>query len=149
MEDDSRPLLREEVERRAAEYRAFIDGQLAQDLAARVAELRALDAQAASYDDLRAKLEQLGAARDVEALVDLGGRFYAQARVPDMSRVCVHVGLGFHVEMSRDEALAFVPLKVAELGRLRGAAARAVAQSKATLATANDALDRLLDTLRS
>ena len=40
-----------------------------------------------------------------------------QARVPDPTKVCVAVGLGFFVELTLDEALAFVSKKDAALSR--------------------------------
>lgn len=44
------------------------------------------------------------AASPLKTLVDLGAGAYCQAVVPDTSRICLAVGLGFHVECSLEEA---------------------------------------------
>ena len=41
----------------------------------------------------------------------------AQARVPDPTKVCVAVGLGFFVELTLDEALTFISKKDADLNK--------------------------------
>ena len=41
----------------------------------------------------------------------------AQALVPDPTKVCVAVGLGFFVELTLDEALTFISKKDADLNR--------------------------------
>ncbi|KAL4448163.1 hypothetical protein ABPG75_005382 [Micractinium tetrahymenae] len=44
--------------------------------------------------------------QSLTTLVPLGAGLHAQAAVPDASRICVHVGLGFHPELTLDEAQA-------------------------------------------
>ena len=44
-------------------------------------------------------------------------KYFSQARVPDPTKVCVAVGLGFFVELTLDEALAFVSKKDAALNK--------------------------------
>ena len=44
-------------------------------------------------------------------------KYFSQARVPDPTKVCVAVGLGFFVELTLDEALAFVAKKDAALNK--------------------------------
>ena len=48
--------------------------------------------------------------------VDLGNNFFCQAKVPDTSLVCVAIGFGFFVEMTLDEAAAFIKKKTQQLG---------------------------------
>ena len=43
--------------------------------------------------------------------------YLTKARVPDPTKVCVAVGLGFFVELTLDEALAFVSKKDAALSK--------------------------------
>ncbi|XP_069178159.1 protein UXT [Procambarus clarkii] len=44
--------------------------------------------------------------------VDLGSNFYVQSHVPDVSRIYVNVGLGFHLELTLQEALTFIDKKL-------------------------------------
>lgn len=60
------------------------------------------------------KTNQLSA---MKTMVNLGSEIYVQARVPDTSRIFVHVGIGFHVEFTLDEALAFIKVKEEDLER--------------------------------
>ena len=48
--------------------------------------------------------------------VDLGNNFFCQAKVPDTSLVCVAIGFGFFVEMTLEEAAAFIKKKTEQLG---------------------------------
>lgn len=38
--------------------------------------------------------------KKLKTMVNLGADFYAQAVVPDSSKICIHIGLGFHVEFT-------------------------------------------------
>jgi len=49
--------------------------------------------------------------------VDLGCNFYCAARVADPTRIMVAVGMGFFLEMTLAEALAFISKKDEELTR--------------------------------
>ena len=40
---------------------------------------------------------------ELKTLVDIGAEVYCQAKVPDISRVYISVGLGFHVESTLEE----------------------------------------------
>lgn len=44
--------------------------------------------------------------------VDLGCSFFVEAEVPDVSKVFVAVGFGFFLELTREEAISFIPKKV-------------------------------------
>jgi len=57
---------------------------------------------------------------ELRTMVDLGAQVYCQAEVPDTSHIFVNVGLGFHAELTLDEALAFAEKKLVGLrGDLR------------------------------
>merc|ERR1719239_26081 len=60
---------------------------------------------------------QLAKGEPLKTKVDLGCNFYCEARVDDPTKVCVAVGLGFFVELTLDEALAFVSKKDAALSK--------------------------------
>ncbi|CAE8619496.1 unnamed protein product, partial [Polarella glacialis] len=48
---------------------------------------------------------------ELETMVELGCQFYVKALVPDTSRICIDVGLGFHLEMTLPEAQDFLVKK--------------------------------------
>ncbi|CAG8573249.1 53_t:CDS:2 [Diversispora eburnea] len=48
-------------------------------------------------------------------MVDLGSNFYVQAKVPDTTYIYINVGFGFHVQLTLDEAIAFIEKKEAML----------------------------------
>ena len=51
----------------------------------------------------------------VSSLVNLGSEVYAQAKAQDRNHIFVNIGLGFFVEFTLDEALAFIEKKLAQL----------------------------------
>merc|ERR1711864_67566 len=57
------------------------------------------------------KLAELVPGELLKTKVDLGCNFYCQARVPDPTRICVSVGLGFFPELTLEEALVFINKK--------------------------------------
>lgn len=50
-------------------------------------------------------------------MINMGCEFYMQSVVEDVKTIFVNVGLGFHVQMTMDEALAFTHTKEKELLR--------------------------------
>ena len=84
-----------------------------------------LEARDAVYADIAeylqlqnvvAKLSQQGVFQsNLKTMVDLGANFYAQAKVPDASHICVAVGLGFYIDFTLNEALQFIAEKVDHL----------------------------------
>lgn len=82
--------------------------RLQADLAAARAVRDELLQQQRQYAELQDNIallqrEQL---QSLTTLVPLGAGLHAQAAVPDAARICVHVGLGFHPELTLDEATA-------------------------------------------
>ncbi|XP_048135465.1 protein UXT homolog isoform X2 [Rhodamnia argentea] len=71
------------------------------------------------FSDLRKHIENLqkNSVTSLKTLVNLGSEVYMQAEVPDTQRICVDVGLGFHVEFSWSEALNYILLKEEKLAR--------------------------------
>merc|ERR1719239_2006591 len=60
---------------------------------------------------------QLAEGEPLKTKVDLGCNFYCEARVDDPSRIMISVGMGFFLEMTLTEALAFVSKKDAALSK--------------------------------
>lgn len=72
-----------------------------------------MDEQRSQWAALRDQLRQMKTRAKEESkatldtYVNLGNDVFVEAHVPDTSRVFVAVGLGFHAEMTRDEAISF------------------------------------------
>lgn len=79
--------------------------------------VRAAKAQREQYSQLQSQLDTIETNRlkSMKTLLNLGSSFFVNARVPDTSRVMVHVGLGVHVEYTIPEAITFCDKKVKEL----------------------------------
>ena len=83
----------------------------------------ALDARDKLYEkiaacmELRTNCQQLleRGQRELKTMVNLGSDFYVQAHVPDTGWIYVDVGLGFHAQMTLDEACAFATQREAAL----------------------------------
>lgn len=106
---------REEDEAKMKEYSTFIDETLHPELKKRVAAREEVEHEIADYQDLSTKLEALPLAK-VEAMVDLGHQaVYCQAVATDSKLLYVHVGMGFHAEMTRPEAITFCEKRVSFL----------------------------------
>lgn len=92
-----------EILANAAQYERFLQERIAPDLAAAEAGAMALRAEAEQFQALHLHLQQLPPG-PLNTLVCLGAHTYCAARVEDTSRVCVNIGLGFHCELTREEA---------------------------------------------
>ena len=86
------------------------DQQLLQQAVTRRQHLEELAMQ---YEQLRTNIAMLRdtGAESFKSLVNIGRDFFLQAKVADCSRVVVTLGAGVAVEMTHDEALAFIDSK--------------------------------------
>ncbi|KAL9661381.1 hypothetical protein QQ045_026205 [Rhodiola kirilowii] len=71
------------------------------------------------FSDLKRNIQSLeeNNVTNLETMVNLGSEVYAQAEVPDTSRIFVDVGLGFHVEFTLSEALKFISTREEKLAK--------------------------------
>lgn len=95
-----------ELASKVQEYEAFANDVLRKKLDAVTQRRRQLEAERDEWVELQrgvTALHQEGR-REVKSLVDLGSGVHCQAAVPDATRICVSVGLGFHVECTLEEA---------------------------------------------
>ena len=111
MDDISNQILR---------YEEFLNERLRTDLH------KVLELKESVYNDI-AEFTQLKSAVDVlksesqrgikshKTMVDLGCNFYANAKVEDCSTIFIAIGLGFHLEMTLEEAGMFIEEKISEL----------------------------------
>ena len=75
--------------------------------------------------------------------VNLGCDFFVNAKVPDTSSVYVNVGLGFHAEMTIDEAIAFSTAQEAQLSGAADELTDQVVELKARIKLVARALNEL------
>lgn len=139
----------EEQERQAlqaalAHYDAFCQ-RLQEDLAVATAAREKLQEEQQSYEQLAANIDMLQRERleQLRMLVPLGAGVHAQADVPDASRICVHVALGFHPELTLDEAKAAAELRRAHLQGLLDARTGEVDRIRAHLRLVEQSLSDL------
>lgn len=104
-EDDTRAKIEQ--------YEAFVDKRLKPDLVAAIAQRDKVLEQQKIYSDLakNIKLLQEQKMTKMRTMINLGSEVYAQAEVPDATRLFVDIGLGFHAEFTLDEALEFISAK--------------------------------------
>ncbi|KAF8073099.1 UXT-like protein [Scenedesmus sp. PABB004] len=99
------------------EYEAFANDVLKVDLQKTVAARAARQAEVEELEELRRELAALAQApgAPLKARVELGPGVLCRAVAPDTSRVCVAIGLGFHLECTHDEAGRAIDLRQAAL----------------------------------
>ena len=126
--EDEQVDLRESLQK----YSSFVDSTLKPELEKRVIERQEVEAEIAEYTELRDRLalllQQAAAPKEKEeeeqeeeeeeatALVNLGHEVaYCPAKLNDPTTVYVNVGMGFHVQFSRPEAVEFVEKRLSFL----------------------------------
>ncbi|PRW45056.1 UXT-like protein [Chlorella sorokiniana] len=136
----------EEQDRQASEaalahYGAFRQ-RLQGDLAVATAARDQLRQEQQSYEELEANIDMLQRERmgELRALMPLGAGLHAQAEVSDASRIYVHVALGFHPELTLDEAKAAAERRRRHLEGLLDARSGEVARIRAHLRLVEQAL---------
>jgi len=100
-------------------YETFLNERLKKDLMTVMQERDKIWEEEAEYLKLKTVIERISAAPSTQdglkAKVDLGCNFYAQARVEDASMIFLDVGLGFHVQLTLNEALSAIDVKTKHL----------------------------------
>ncbi|XP_076069654.1 protein UXT-like isoform X2 [Oratosquilla oratoria] len=96
-------------------YEHFLNDVLRKDLMVVLEERDKLYESIAEFSQLKQTIKCIQDSSTEDGLrsqVDLGSNFYVQAHVPDVSYIYVDVGLGFHVELTLDEAVKFSQKKI-------------------------------------
>ncbi|CDS41213.1 protein uxt [Echinococcus multilocularis] len=113
-------VLQSAVKEKILKIEAFINEKLRKDLRFTLDAGDTVYAEISEYLELQNLLEKFSEVgfKDgdnsgaTETMVDMGCNFYLKAHIPSLERLYVDVGLGFHVEMTRVEALHFVRQRV-------------------------------------
>ncbi|KAJ1896778.1 hypothetical protein LPJ66_003782 [Kickxella alabastrina] len=106
-----------EIQEAIKKYEDFITTKLQPDLQ-QTLELRdTIFNQMSEYLKLKTHIDTIRTQGldELETKVDLGSNFYVKAFVPDTKFIFVSIGFGFHLQMTLDEADAFIDEKVKHL----------------------------------
>merc|ERR1711916_68476 len=128
------------------EYDTFLQDRLVPELEERKRVLAALRKEKKSFEDAASSMQSLIDSRmgHVDTLVDLGAGCSMRGHVPSLQTVLVNVGMGFHVEMSLQEALTWATQRAAEMDKPIEDAARSVAETGADIRVALASIHQLL-----
>ena len=131
--------------RKVQQYEELLNEKLRGELQALHDERDALHEKASQYMQLRTNVQQLidEKQKSLKTKVDLGKGFYMQAKVPDTSWIYVNVGLGFHAQMSLDEAVAICTQREAHYKAAAASLAQKIARTKARIKLVAAAIDEL------
>lgn len=111
---------RAEIDRKLQEYSNFVESVLKPKLSSCGDSEKGTRLELQEYDELRMQLldRQSNPTMDFP-LVDLGhNTVYCKATADDLSRLFVHVGMGFHVELTVSEALEYLAKRTSLLERV-------------------------------
>jgi|EP00979_Chaetoceros_neogracilis_P018747 prefoldin alpha subunit len=109
----------EELREKLNEYINFIDHTLHPQLKVAISQREETESEMREYQELQHNLELFkdGKMKDV-TMVDLGHKLmYCQAKITDCNHVFVSIGMGFHAELTIDEALVYIKRRMNFLNR--------------------------------
>jgi prefoldin alpha subunit len=109
----------EELREKLNEYINFIDHTLHPQLKVAISQREETESEMREYQELQHNLELFkdGKMKDV-TMVDLGHKLmYCQAKITDCKHVFVSIGMGFHAELTIDEALVYIKRRMNFLNR--------------------------------
>ncbi|KAJ3331021.1 hypothetical protein HDU76_004286 [Blyttiomyces sp. JEL0837] len=114
-------------------FEAFITERLQPDMIKELEARDKIDSQTAEYLKLKTQIELIKEQnlKDLKMKVDVGCDFLMQARVKDPTKIFVMVGADTHVELTLDEALAFIAKKEKQLQKISDAYTMNAAKIKA------------------
>ncbi|KAI9505968.1 hypothetical protein GGI25_001419 [Coemansia spiralis] len=109
-----------EIQSAVQKYTDFIQGKLEPDLQHVIEQRDAIYTRMSEYLKLKTHIDTIRTQKleELETKVDLGSNFYVKAFVPDTQLLFVNIGFGFHLQMTLDEADAFIDDKVKHLEKL-------------------------------
>mmetsp|Transcript_15125 Transcript_15125/g.29735 ORF Transcript_15125/g.29735 Transcript_15125/m.29735 type:complete len:156 (-) Transcript_15125:235-702(-) len=127
-------------------YHDVIEKKLKVSLARIMEQRDRIYTQQSEYVQLRNNIAVLQESKQkkMESLVNLGSEFYAQAVVPDTSRIFVEVGLTLRVEFTLDEAVDFCKRKEAHLKTKGDMLTRKASELKANIKLIYDAMAEIM-----
>ncbi|KAI9178889.1 hypothetical protein H9P43_005551 [Blastocladiella emersonii ATCC 22665] len=135
-----------ELEAEIEKYSDFVNNHLRVDLRATLELREKVTEQISEYGKLATQIQTIKdtGMTELKMQVDLGNNFYVQAKVPDTTYVYVQVGFGFHVQLTLDEALAFIEKKTTHLQKLSNKYTDKASELKAQMQIILHTLDELM-----
>ena len=126
-------------------YEDLLNEKLRAELQALHDERDTLNEKAAQFLQLRTNVQQLidQKQRTLKTMVDLGSSFYMQAKVPDTSHIFVDVGLGFHAELTLEEAVNLCVQRETHYKTAAFSLTERIAHTKARIKLVAAALDEM------
>jgi len=110
----------DDLSTRISRYEEFLNERLRSDLQ-KVLQLKEdVYKDIADFTQLKAVLDLLISEckkgnKTHKTMVDLGCNFYTKAKIEDCSTIFIAIGLGFHLEMTLEEAVSFIEEKMSQL----------------------------------
>mmetsp|Transcript_43604 Transcript_43604/g.112914 ORF Transcript_43604/g.112914 Transcript_43604/m.112914 type:complete len:162 (-) Transcript_43604:139-624(-) len=136
------------VAAKVAAYEEFLDSRLRRELAALEERRQQAKCDLQEYVDLGRNVDTLREAggEGISTLVDLGtdAQVFCQAEVPDVSRVYISIGLGFHLECTLDEASGPIELQKEALQQKVDDLTQKVAAVKADMKLVTEGIRELM-----
>ncbi|CAG8472016.1 15548_t:CDS:2 [Acaulospora morrowiae] len=104
---------KEEISKKIARYESFLHDKLEVDLKKTWDLREKLYEEISDFIKLKNHIELIKSneLKELKTMVDIGSNFYVQAKVPDTTYIYVNVGFEFHVQLTLDEAIAFIEKK--------------------------------------
>ncbi|KAJ1723840.1 hypothetical protein LPJ53_001851 [Coemansia erecta] len=106
-----------EVQEVIKKYEDFITTRLKPDLEETLQVRDTIYSRTSEYLKLKTHIDTIRTQEldELETKVDLGSDFYVKAFIPDTTFIYVSIGFGFHLQMTLEEADAFIDEKVKHL----------------------------------
>ncbi|XP_010477834.1 PREDICTED: protein UXT homolog [Camelina sativa] len=97
--------------------------------------------------DLRNNLETLekNDVNSLKTMVNLGSEVYMQAEVPDTRHIFMDIGLGFYVELTRQEALEHISQREERIKKQLGEFTAVITQIKGRIKLAHYQIQQILN----
>jgi prefoldin alpha subunit len=91
---------------------SFINDHLKEDLKNYEQQLAKINTDISEYLQIKKVIEHIKDDKVLKTQVNIGGSFFMQAKVNDLEKMLVNVGLDVYVEFTLDEAVKYVDFKV-------------------------------------
>jgi prefoldin alpha subunit len=95
----------------------FINDFLKEDLIVYEQQLTKINNDITEYLQIKKVVENIEDENELKTQVNIGGSFFMQAKVVDMQKMLINVGLNHYVEFTLDETVKYVDFKVKVLTR--------------------------------
>ncbi|KAK1132527.1 hypothetical protein K0M31_013910 [Melipona bicolor] len=105
-----------DIQRKILEFETFVNDVLKEDLAQLEQKLNVKNADIAEFLELKATITTFknnGLDKNgFKTQVDIGQNFFIEAQVSDASTILLDIGLGHYLELSIDDAVAVINVRV-------------------------------------